>query len=69
MVCSHLHRKGEGVEPGKLVSNRDALTQSLKDKVGRQRTRIAPEANRSSLWVYQMLVEQLRESARQLDDW
>jgi transposase len=55
-VFSHLNRRGEEVESGKLASSREDLCLFLKSRVGRRKTHIAFEASRSSLWVYEMLV-------------
>ncbi len=56
-VYSRLNRRGEEVESGKFPSRHEDLRRFLQSKVGRKRTHIAFEASRSSLWVYQLLVE------------
>ena len=57
MVYSRLNRRGEEMESGKLPSSHADLRRFLKNKVGRKKTHIAFEASRSSLWVYQLLVQ------------
>ena len=56
-VYSWLSRRGEEVESGKLPSTPEDLRRFVQDKVGRKKTHIAFEPSRSSLWVYQLLVE------------
>jgi hypothetical protein len=56
-VYSWLNRRGEEVESGTLPSRGEDLRRFLRGKVGRKKTHIAFEASRSSLWVYELLVE------------